>query len=219
MRIRSKWCNSLLLLAAFMILCGGLYPLLVTVMANAFFRYRAEGSLLRVKGRVVGSALLSQPFGAPGYFRARPSACGYSAIPAAASNLAPTSAALRDSIVHRRLRFLKENGLGTDTVVPIEMLCASGSGLDPHISPRAAHLQAGRVAEERRMSAVQRRKLDELIGALTEPRQFGLLGEPRINVVRLNFMLDEMPEFRMFNRAVKSPFSAIEEIATSSMGF
>jgi K+-transporting ATPase ATPase C chain len=197
MRIHSVWLNSLLLLAALTILCGGLYPLLVTSVAQGFFRGRADGSLLRMRGRVIGSSLLAQSFDAPGYFHARPSACGYSTLPSAASNFAPTAAALRDSIDQRRLRFRKENGLGTDEVVPIEMLCASGSGLDPHISPQAARLQAGRVAGQRGMNAVQRRRLDDLIGFLTEPRQLGMLGEPRINVLRLNFMLDNAPEFRM----------------------
>jgi K+-transporting ATPase ATPase C chain len=118
-------------------------------------------------------------------------------LPSAAGNQAPTSAALRDSIIQRRLRFRKENGLDTNTVVPVEMLCASGSGLDPHISPGAARLQAGRIAGQRRMNADQRRRLDDLIGSLTERRQLGVLGEPRINVLRLNFMLDHAPEFRM----------------------
>jgi potassium-transporting ATPase KdpC subunit len=197
MRIRSVWLNSLLLLVVFTILCGGLYPLLVTLAARGFFHDRAGGSLLRIHGRVIGSSLLAQNSDGPGYFHERPSACGYSTLPSAASNLAPTSAALRDTIGQRRLRFLKENGLGPETVVPIEMLCASGSGLDPHISPRAARLQAGRVAERRRMSAVQKRRLDDLIVFLTESSQLGILGEARINVLRLNFMLDNTPEFRI----------------------
>jgi K+-transporting ATPase ATPase C chain len=197
MRIRSVWLNSLLLLAALTILCGGMYPLLVTFVAQDFFRDRAEGSLMRMNDRVVGSSLLAQSFDAPGFFHARPSACDYSALPSSASNLSPTSAALRDSIHQRRLRFRKENGLGAEMVVPIEMLCASGSGLDPHISPQAARLQSGRIAERRRMNAVQRRRLDDLIGSSTESRQWGVLGDPRINVLRLNFMLDNAPEFRM----------------------
>jgi K+-transporting ATPase ATPase C chain len=197
MKIRSVWLNSLLLLMVFTILCGGLYPLLVTLIAQGCFHARADGSLLRMQGRVVGSSLLAQSFDAPGYFRPRPSACGYSTLPSAAGNLAPTSAALRDSIEQRRLRFLKENGLGPETAVPVEMLCASGSGLDPHISPRAARLQAGRVAGERRLNAAQKRKLDDLILSSTESRQLGVLGEPRINVLRLNFMLDNAAEFRI----------------------
>ncbi len=199
MRIRSVWLNSVLLLAALTILCGGMYPFLVTFVAQNFFRDRAEGSLLRMNDRIVGSSLLAQSFDAPGYFHARPSAYGYSTLPSAASNLAPTSAALRDSILQRRLHFRKENGLDTNTVVPIEMLCASGSGLDPHISPGAARLQAERIAEQRRMNSAQRRRLDDLIGSLTERRQLGVLGEPRINVLRLNFMLDNVPEFRILN--------------------
>jgi len=197
MRIRSVWLNSLLLLAALTILCGGLYPLWVTLVAQSCFRARADGSLLRIHGRVIGSSLLAQSFDAPGYFHARPSACGYSALPSAASNRAPTSASLRDSIDQRRLRFRKENGLGADTVVPIEMLGASGSGLDPDISPEAAGLQAGRVATQRHFNEVQKQKLTESIARMTESRQWGVLGEPRINVLKLNFMLDNAPEFRI----------------------
>jgi K+-transporting ATPase ATPase C chain len=197
MRIRSIWLNSLLLLAALTILCGGLYPFLVTVAAKAFFRDRADGSLLRVRGRVVGSSLLAQSFDAPGYFRARPSACGYSTLPSGASNWAPTSASLKDSVNQRRIRFLKENGLDEGTSVPVEMLCASGSGLDPHTSPEAARLQVGRVAFQRRFNEVQKRKLFDSIVRMTEPRHWGVFGEPRVNVLRLNLMLDNSPEFCM----------------------
>ena len=197
MRIHSVWLNSLLLLAALTILCGGLYPILVTFVAQGFFRDRADGSLLRMHGRVIGSSLLAQSFDAPGYFHARPSACGYSTLPSGASNWAPTSASLKDSVNQRRIRFLKENGLGEGTSVPVEMLCASGSGLDPHISPEAARLQVGRVASQRHFNEVQKQKLTESIARMTESRQLGVLGEPRINVLRLNFILDNAPEFRM----------------------
>jgi K+-transporting ATPase ATPase C chain len=197
MKTRSVWLNSFLLLLAFTILCGGLYPLLITFITQGLFPARANGSLLRMHGRVVGSSLLAQSYDAPGYFHARPSACGFSTLPSAASNLAPTSGALRDSIQQRRLRFRKENGLGADAVVPIEMLCASGSGLDPHISPEAARLQVGRVASQRHFNEVQKQKLTESIARLTESRQLGVFGEPRINVPMLNFMLDNAPEIRM----------------------
>jgi potassium-transporting ATPase KdpC subunit len=198
MKIRSVWLNSLLLLAALTVLCGGFYPLLVTFAAQGFFHDRANGSLLRMQGRVVGSSLLAQAFHAPGYFHARPSVSVYSTLPSAASNLAPTSAALRDSIDQRRLFFRKENGLGADTVVPIEMLCASGSGLDPHISPEAARLQASRVAFQRHFNGFQKRKLNDSIVRLTEPRQWGVFGEPRINVLRLNLMLVDTAAFCTF---------------------
>jgi potassium-transporting ATPase KdpC subunit len=198
MKIRSVWLNSLLLVAALTVLCGGIYPLLVTAVAQGFFRGRAGGSLLRMNGRVIGSSLLAQSSDAPGYFQARPSAGGYSTLPSAAGNGAPTSAALRDSVIQRRLRFMKENGLDSGAVVPPEMLCASGSGLDPHISPEAARLQAGRVAMQRGMDSVRRRRLEELITVAVEPRQWGVFGEPRVNVLRLNLMLDNCLEFCKF---------------------
>jgi K+-transporting ATPase ATPase C chain len=200
MRIRSVWLNSLLLLAVLTILCGGLYPLLVTFAAQGFFRDRAAGSLLRMHGQVVGSSLLAQSFDAPGYFHARPSACGYSTLPSAASNFAPTSSALRDSMNQRRIRFIQENGLSTGTAVPPEMLCASGSGLDPHISPESAFLQLDRVVAQRRLDPVRKRKLQEQVTRMTESRQWGIFGEPRINVLKLNFMLDNAPEFRMLKQ-------------------
>jgi K+-transporting ATPase ATPase C chain len=200
MRIRSVWLKSFLLWSVFTLLCGGLYPLAVTFLAQSLFPKQANGSLVTLNGHPAGSSLLGQKNDHPGYFHGRPSACGYSTLPSGASNAAPTSAALRDSIAHRKSRFLKENGLSVETAVPPEMLCASGSGLDPHISPEAAHLQAGRVALGRGLNAIQKMRLDDLIDGLTESRQWGFLGEPRVNVFRLNLMLDTMPELCNFQR-------------------
>lgn len=190
MIIRSVWLKSFLLWGIFTILCGGVYPLVVTLLAQGLFPKQAGGSLETLNGRLVGSKLLAQPFHAPGYFNGRPSACGYSTLPSRASNLASTGAALRDSILERRVRFLKENGLRPDAVVPMEMLTASGSGLDPHISVAAARLQIERIAEQRHMDTAQKLKLNHLVTRMIEPRQWGILGEPRINVVKLNWELN-----------------------------
>jgi K+-transporting ATPase ATPase C chain len=196
MRIRSVWLKSFLLWAVFTALCGGLYPLVVTLLAQCLFPKQANGSLVTLNGRLAGSALLGQKNGDPGYFHGRPSACGYSTLPSAASNLAPTSAALRDSIVQRRSRFLKENGLAENTAVPAEMLFTSGSGLDPHISPQAARLQAERIAAHRHWNVEQSREIEALVEHMTEPRQLGFLGRPRVNVFKLNYMLDSIGGFR-----------------------
>jgi potassium-transporting ATPase KdpC subunit len=205
MKIKSVWLKSFLLWAVFTLLCGGLYPLAVTLLAQCLFPRQAGGSLVTLNGRLAGSALLGQKNDGPGYFHPRPSACEYSTLPSGASNAAPTSAALRDSIAHRKIRFLKENGLPARTAVPPEMLCASGSGLDPHIGPEAACLQAKRVALERGLNDAQTARLDGLINRLTESRQWGFLGESRVNVFALNLMLDTMPEFSNFHKGSPIP--------------
>jgi len=148
----------------------------VALLVQSLFPRQAGGSLLFLNGHPAGSGLLGQKNDLTGYFHPRPSACGYSTLPSGASNAAPTSAALRDSIDHRRIRFLKENGLPVETVVPPEMLCASGSGLDPHISPEAARLQVERVARERNWNAMQTMRLKGLVNDMTESRQWDFWG-------------------------------------------
>jgi len=196
MKFRFSWLNPLLLLVFLALLCGGLYPLLVTLLAQSLFPVRANGSLIRMHGRVAGSMLLAQEFKASGYFQTRPSVCNTVAVPSGASNSAPTSAVLRDSIVQRHVRFLAENGLDPNTVVPSEMLCASGSGLDPHISPEAALLQVGRIAGQRHLNTVQKMALVDWVARMTESRQWGIFGKPRVNVLGLNLVLDTAAVFR-----------------------
>jgi K+-transporting ATPase ATPase C chain len=191
--------KSAVLLIVFTLFCGGIYPFLVTLVAQILFPDQANGSLYRRKGQVAGSVLLAQRADVQGYFQARPSACGYSTLPSRASHFAPTSAALRDSIEQRRRRFVRENGLADDAAVPVEMTCGSGSGLDPHISPRAARLQVERVARQRRLNDDQKQRLYDLIVRETEPRQWGMWGEPRVNVLKLNSSLNNDPEFRILN--------------------
>jgi K+-transporting ATPase ATPase C chain len=163
------------------------YPLLVTAAAQLFFPVQANGSLVERDGRPVGSALIAQPFAGPGYFWPRPSAAGegYDGAASGGSNLGPTSAALVSRVAAARARLASGN---PGVPVPIELVTTSASGLDPHLSPAGALFQAARVARERGMDETAVR---DLIARMTEPRQFGVLGEPRVNVLLLNLALDE----------------------------
>jgi len=161
---------------------GFAYPLVVTGIAGAAFNHTATGSVAKVGGHRVGSTLLAQKTDDPKFFWPRPSGGGFATVPSGASNKGPTSADLAKSIAERREKFGKR--------APDELLTASGSGLDPHLSPAAAKFQARRVASERGMPV---ETLNALIDRLTEAPQFGILGEPRVNVLALNLALD-MPK-------------------------
>src|SRR5882724_9476825 len=172
------------------VVCCGLYPLIVFGISQAFFRDKANGSLIVDSGGIVhGSKLLGQGFADPKYFHPRPSAAGngYDATSSGGSNLGPTSRKLDDAIKERIAAYRKENGLNADESVPADAVTASGSGLDPHISLRNAQLQAPRVAKAR---AVDEEKLRELIKQNTDVRDLGLLGDPGVNVLTLNRALD-----------------------------
>jgi potassium-transporting ATPase KdpC subunit len=174
------------------LLTGILYPLLITGIAMAFFPKKANGSLIMKNDTLIGSGLIGQKFSSAVYFHSRPSASGYSALPSGGTNLGPTNHKLLESVLANRKTFLELNDLDSITFIPSEMVFASGSGLDPHISPKAALLQADRVARSRKFSAAQRDKLIRLIENLTEPPQFLMLGEERINILQLNIALDEI---------------------------
>lgn len=168
----------------------GLYPLAVHLLAGLAFPRQAAGSLVREPdGQVRGSALLAQPFTGPGYFHPRPSAAGagYDAAASGGSNLGPTSQKLRDLVAARVATYREENQLAGRTRVPADAVTASGSGLDPHISPRNAELQAARVARAR---GWPRDRVLALVTAHTESRQWGVFGDPRVNVLLLNRALD-----------------------------
>ncbi len=170
------------------IVCG-VYPLAVLVLAQGFFPAQANGSLVAGHGTVVGASLLGQPFSAPRYFHPRPSAAGagYDATASGGSNLGPTSRKLVETVRDRVAQYRAENGLAADAVVPADAVTASASGLDPDISIENARLQAARVAQAR---GLEKTSVEELLRRHTQGRTFGLLGEPRVNVLQLNLALD-----------------------------
>jgi len=172
------------------VVCCGLYPLIVFGISQLLFRDQANGSLIvSADGTIHGSKLLGQAFSDPKYFHPRPSAAGngYDATSSGGSNLGPTSQKLKDAIQERITAYRAENGLGETEPVPADAVTASGSGLDPEISLRNAELQTPRVAKAR---AVSEEKLRELIKQNTDARDFGLLGDPGVNVLTLNRALD-----------------------------
>jgi len=188
MHLRTNLAISVLMTVVTTVLLGVVYPLVVTGLAQALFPDRANGQLIYMDGRLVGSRLIGQPFSSPGYFRARPSAAGPAGYDAAASggtNLGPTNAALIDAVRARAEAARLEN---PGAQVPIDLVTSSASGLDPHVSPAAAAFQVPRVARER---GVTEAAIRQLVAAFTTPRDLGFLGEPRVNVLLLNLALDE----------------------------
>jgi potassium-transporting ATPase KdpC subunit len=177
--------------AVFTILCGVCYPLLVTAIAAAAFPRQAGGSLVIVGGRVVGSELIAQDFADPRYFHPRPSAVQYQPLPSGATNAGPISRRLAEAAAIRSATFLVDNGLPRETTVPVEMVCASGSGIDPHISLGSALLQCDRVARARQLDSMQRETLRSLIDRCTEYSWGTDPGRGYINVFRLNLALAE----------------------------
>ncbi|MBJ9709627.1 potassium-transporting ATPase subunit KdpC [Burkholderia gladioli] len=187
--MKSMFRPLVVLFAVLTAVTGLVYPAVMTAFGSVAFPSQAGGSLIDQNGRTVGSALIGQPFDAPRYFWGRLSATSpmpYNAQGSSASNLGPTNPALADQ-VKGRLDALKAAGTDMSQPVPVDLVTASGSGLDPEISPAAAAYQVERVARARGLSADAVR---QLVDANTKGRQFGLLGEPRVNVLALNLALD-----------------------------
>lgn len=176
----------------FTILTGVVYPLLITGTTQVIFPEKANGSLIKEENKIIGSKLIGQQFGSNIYFSSRPSAINYNPLPSGASNYGLTNATLRDSVSNRYSQFILRNKLDSLTTVPSEMLFASASGLDPHISPYAAFLQVERIAKARNFSSDQKRNLKQLIKNQTETPQILCLGEARVNVLLLNLEVDKI---------------------------
>jgi K+-transporting ATPase ATPase C chain len=184
--MRSEIRPALLMLLVLTVVTGLLYPLAITAIAQGVFPHQANGQLIERNGTVIGSRIIGQGFSAPGYFRSRPSATAtpYDAANSAGSQLGPTNKKLIDAVQAAVAAAQKEN---PGSPVPIDLVTTSASGFDPHISPANAAFQIPRVARERGMTEDEVRRLVE---ADTEGRQFGFLGEPRVNVLELNLALD-----------------------------
>lgn len=188
----SEFRSAILATLVLAVVCCGLYPLIVFGISQTLFRDKANGSLIVDKdGTVRGSKLLGQNFSADKYFHPRPSAAGngYDAANSSGSNLGPTSQKLNDAIKDRIEAYRKENSLSADASVPADAVTASGSGLDPHISLGNAEVQIARVAKAR---GLDEGKVRQLIQENTEGRDFGVFGEPGVNVLKLNLALDSV---------------------------
>src|SRR5262245_6787686 len=186
MNLTRNLVSAVLMTVVTTLLLGVAYPLVITGVAQAVFPEQANGQLLERDGKVVGSRIIGQGFSSPGYFHSRPSAAGmgYDAANSAGSNLGPTNKKLIDAVKASVEAARKEN---PNTPVPVDLVTASASGIDPHLTPAAADFQVPRVAHERGLAEAELRRI---VSAHTEGRQFGFLGEPRVNVLELNLALD-----------------------------
>ncbi|MEP6297232.1 MAG: K(+)-transporting ATPase subunit C [Ilumatobacter sp.] len=180
---------SVRILALMTVVLGVIYPLAVTAFAQTVVADRADGRLLEVDGVVVGSELIGQEFTSPQYVHSRPSAVGHDGAASGGSNLGPTSPTLLDAVDARAAAYRSENGLAPDAAVPVDAVTASGSGLDPHISPANARLQAERVAAARGLAVAV---VLDAIDDHTERRPLGVLGDDAVNVLALNVALDRL---------------------------
>ena len=182
---------AFLAVLVFTLLCGVVYPLVATAVGQVAFDHQADGSLIERGGHVVGSDMIGQVFTAPQYFHSRPSAAGdgYDGSASSGSNLGPTNPDLLNAVTERVAAYREENNLADDAMVPVDAVTASGSGLDPHITVANADIQSARVAAARGLDVST---VLAMVHDYTEGRDLGVLGEPGVNVVRLNLALDAL---------------------------
>lgn len=181
----ASWLSAVRAAIVLILLCGGLYPLLITTAGKVMFPHQALGSLIIIDGTVVGSELVGQPFTAPEYFHGRPSSAEYDPFSVGGYNYAASNPDLKARVAEDSEDIAQRESVAP-TSIPADLLAASGSGIDPHISPESAILQAERVASARGISIA---KVNELIEQYTEGPTLGVFGQPRVNVLKLNLAL------------------------------
>ncbi|MFN8257464.1 MAG: potassium-transporting ATPase subunit KdpC [Bacteroidales bacterium] len=184
--------NALMLFLILTLVTGVAYPLFITGVAQIAFHENANGSLIVKDKTIAGSELIGQQFDSVIYFTSRPSVLNYNPLPSGGSNYGLTNTKLKNLVDERKKNFIGFNHLDSNTVVPSEMLFASGSGLDPHISPEAALLEVDRISKARNFNNAQVQNLKKLIENNTELPQYLLFGQKRINVLKLNMELDKL---------------------------
>ncbi len=190
--MKTQLITGLKVLAMMILLLGIIYPLCITGIAQICFHKKANGSLVEKNGQIIGSSLIGQAFESVIYFSSRPSAINYNTLPSGASNLGMTNKLLYQQMIERKNTFLLRNKLSSNKNIPSEMLFASASGLDPHISPETAMLQVNRIAFVRQFSEKQKKELKQLVEKQTEKSQWNLFGQARVNVLLLNLQLDQI---------------------------
>jgi K+-transporting ATPase ATPase C chain len=178
------------LLLIMTVITGLVYPLLITTIAGFFFPHEAGGSLLKRDNKLIGSEFIGQAFADEKYVWPRPSSIGYNPLPSSGSNLGPTSADLKAAMEQRKVQ-LRDDETGNPEI-PVDLLCASGSGLDPHISPEAARYQIDRILRARGLDHSYKTIFNRVIESYTEPRTWDLFGQPRVHVLKLNLALDSL---------------------------
>jgi K+-transporting ATPase ATPase C chain len=198
--MKKQTITALKFLLLMTILTGIIYPLLMTGLAQLTYPSKANGSLILRDGKIAGSELIGQKFDSSIYFWSRPSASGYNPVPSGGSNYGPTSETLKKLVATRRILFAETNLMDDTTSIPNEMVFSSGSGLDPHISPDGAMLQVERVSQARHFDDNQKQLLIQTIKELSEKPQFLILGEERINVLKLNLKLQNIENSRIINK-------------------
>jgi len=184
--------QALRMLFVMTVFTGIIYPVAMTLLSLAVFPYQAKGSMIEKNGAIVGSELIGQGFVSDKYFNSRPSGIGYNPMPSCGTNWGPTDKRMQDSAKARTAQFKLQNNLSAAMIVPKDMLFASASGVDPHISPEAAQLQIERIAKVRGFNTEQTSSLKKLVEDFTQGPQLKLFGDPRVNVLKLNLAVDEL---------------------------